>query len=38
MIFASFNASAYWCSHPLIEPKHWFDWGCVSRVMSNEIV
>jgi len=35
MVFMSFVPSAYWCSHPHIEPKQGFDWRCVTGVMSN---
>jgi len=37
MLFTSFAPSAYRRSHPQIEPKHGFDWGRVTGVMSNEI-
>jgi len=37
MFFMSFAPSTYWRSHLHIEPKHGFDWGCVTGVMSNEI-
>jgi len=37
MFFTTFAPSAYWCSHPHIEPKHGFDWGHVTWIMSNEI-
>jgi len=36
-LFTSIAPSAYWRSHLHIEPKHGFDWGCVTGVMSNEI-
>jgi len=36
-LFTSFAPSAYWHSHPHIEPKHGFDWGRATGVMSNEI-
>jgi len=37
MLFTSFAPSAYWRSHPHIEPKHGFDWERVTRAMSNGI-
>jgi len=38
MLFTSFAPSAFWRSHLHIKPKHGFDWGRITGVMSNEIV
>jgi len=37
MLFTSFASSAHLRSHPHIEPKHGFDWGHITEVMSNAI-